>query len=222
LYIHFSKAIDIILHLDKYLQVIVSDNPTLTYVLLFLIIFLETGVVITPFLPGDSILLVAGALAARDLFNIEILFVTILIAAILGDALNYHIGKFAGPKIFKKEESLLLNKEYLLRAQMFYEKHGKKTIIIARFVPIIRTFAPFVAGIGKMPYRTFLAYNIIGAILWCGIFIIGGFLFGNMPWVQAHFGSLILSIIFISLLPFGKELVCYFIAKARQNKHKKI
>ena len=210
-----AKIIEIILHLDKYLQAIVADYSALTYLLLFLIIFLETGVVIFPFLPGDSLLFVAGALAATGTFNIEILFLVIFIAAVTGDAANYHIGKFAGPKIFKKEKSLLFNKEHLARAQKFYEKYGKKTIIIARFIPIIRTFAPFVAGIGTMPYRTFLIYNVIGAFLWCVVFIFGGFLFGNVPWIQAHFGPLILAIIFISLLPVAKEFVSYLIEKKR-------
>lgn len=211
-----AKIFEIILHLDKYLQAIVADYSALTYLLLFLIIFLETGVVIFPFLPGDSLLFVAGALAATGTFNIEILFLVILIAAITGDAINYHIGKFAGPKIFKKEKSLFFNKEHLARAQKFYEKYGKKTIIIARFIPIIRTFAPFIAGIGTMPYRTFLIYNVIGALLWCILFIFGGFLFGNVPWVQEHFGPLILAIIFISLLPAAKEIIAHLIAQKRR------
>lgn len=197
---------DIILHLDKYLQTIASEYSALTYILLFLIIFLETGIVVTPFLPGDTLLFAAGTLAATGVFRIEILFSIIFIAAVVGDALNYHIGKYVGPKIFKKESSLLFNKEHLARAQKFYEQHGKKTIILARFIPIIRTFAPFVAGIGTMPYKIFLMYNIIGAALWCGLFIFGGALFGNIPWVKEHFGIIILAIIFISLLPLAKEI----------------
>lgn len=197
---------DTILHLDKYLQTIVNEYSALTYILLFLIIFLETGIVVTPFLPGDSLLFAAGTLAAVGAFNVEILFLIIFIAAVAGDALNYHIGKFVGPKVFKKESSSLFNKEYLIRAQKFYERHGKKTIILARFIPIIRTFAPFVAGIGTMPYRIFLIYNIVGAALWCGLFIFGGFLFGNIPWVKEHFGLIILAIIIISLLPLVKEI----------------
>lgn len=208
-----AKILEIILHLDKYLQVIVNEHSTLTYVLLFSIIFFETGVVILPFLPGDTLLFVAGTLAATGLFNIEILFLIIFAAAVAGDALNYHVGRFAGPKIFKKEKSLLFNKDHLASAQRFYEKYGKKTIIIARFIPIIRTFAPFVAGIGTMPYRIFLVYNVIGALLWCGLFIFGGFLFGNVPWVQAHFGPLIIAIIFISLLPVSKEVIAHLIAR---------
>lgn len=198
---------DILLHLDQYLQTIVNEYSALTYLLLFIIIFLETGIVVTPFLPGDSLLFVAGTLSATGSFNIEILFLIIFIAAVLGDTINYHIGKFAGPKIFKKESSLFFNKEYLLRAQKFYEKHGKKTIILARFIPIIRTFAPFVAGIGVMPYKVFLVYNVIGAALWSGLFIFGGALFGNIPWVKEHFGILVLAIIFISLIPLVKELI---------------
>lgn len=198
---------EIILHLDKYLQTIVNEYSALTYLLLFLIIFFETGIVITPFLPGDSLLFAAGTISATGAFNVEILFLIIFIAAVAGDAVNYHIGKFIGPKIFKKESSWLFNKEHLVRAQKFYERHGKKTIVLARFIPIIRTFAPFVAGIGTMPYGIFLIYNVIGAALWCGLFIFGGALFGNIPWVKEHFGILILAIIFISLVPLAKELI---------------
>lgn len=200
-------------HLDKYLGNIVNEYYLLAYLFLFLIIFFETGVVVTPFLPGDSLLFVSGALAAADSLRIEALVFVIFIAAILGDALNYHIGKFTGPKIFKKESSLLFNKEYLTRAQNFYEKHGKKTIILARFIPIIRTFAPFVAGVGTMPYRTFLMYNIIGSALWVFIFIFGGFLFGNIPFVKENFGLVIIAIIFISLIPVLKEVAVHFYKK---------
>lgn len=199
-----SKIFEVILHLDKYLQIIVNQYSTATYLLLFLIIFFETGVVVMPFLPGDSLLFVAGALASTGSFKIMLLFLVIFIAAVIGDTVNYHAGKFFGPKIFKKESSFLFHKEYLLRAEKFYEKHGKKTIIIARFIPIIRTFAPFVAGIGKMPYGTFLIYNIVGAAAWCGIFIFGGYLFGNIQWIKENFGLLILAIIFISLIPLIK------------------
>ena len=210
------QIIEVILHIDKYLQAIVNEYSIATYVLLFLIIFFETGIVVTPFLPGDSLLFAAGALAATGSFNIEILFIIILTAAVLGDALNYQIGKYIGPKIFKKESSLLFHKEHLVRAQAFYEKHGKKTIILARFIPIIRTFAPFVAGIGTMSYRVFLAYNFIGAVLWCSLFIFGGFLFGNIPWVKEHFGLLIITIIFISLLPLLKAIIVHFLMKRKK------
>lgn len=211
----FLRAIEIFLHLDKYLQAIVDEYSALTYGLLFLIIFLETGIVITPFLPGDSLLFTAGALAAIDSFRIEILFLIIFIAAVLGDTINYHIGKYIGPKIFTKESSFFFHKEHLTRAQKFYEKYGKKAIIIARFVPIMRTFAPFVAGIGKMSYKVFLAYNIIGATIWCGLFIFGGFLFGNIPWVRENFGVIVVAIIFISLIPVFKEVAFHYLQKKK-------
>ena len=208
-----TQIVELILHLDKYLQIIVNEYSIITYILLFLIIFFETGVVVTPFLPGDSLLFTAGALAAVNSFRIEILFLVILIAAIAGDTLNYHIGKFAGPKVFNKKSSFFFHKEHLISAQRFYEKHGKKTIILARFIPIIRTFAPFVAGIGSMRYKTFITYNVIGAVLWSSLFIFGGFIFGNIPWVKEHFGLLILAIIFISLIPLIKEVVFHFYEK---------
>ncbi len=210
-----TKIFEVMLHLDKYLQTIVNEYSALTYLLLFLIIFFETGIVIMPFLPGDSLLFVAGTLAATGAFKIGILFLVVFVAAVAGDALNYHLGKFAGPKIFKKEESIFFHKEHLARAQKFYEKHGKKTIILARFIPIIRTFAPFVAGIGNMPYRIFFIYNVVGAALWCSLFIFGGFLFGNIPWVKEHFGLLILAIIFVSLLPLAKEIISHYITRRR-------
>lgn len=203
------------MHLDKYLQIMVSEYAVVTYLLLFLIIFLETGIVIAPFLPGDSLLFAAGALAATGSFELGLLFFVIFLASVLGDTLNYQIGNFIGPKIFNKESSWLFNRRYLLRAQEFYEKNGKKTIILARFIPIIRTFAPFVAGIGTMSYWVFLLYNIIGAILWCVLFIFGGFLFGNMAIVKENFSLLILIIIIISLSPLIKEIWFYF--KAKRN-----
>ncbi len=206
------------MHLDKYLQAIVNEYAAATYVLLFLIVFLETGLVLTPFLPGDSLLFTAGALAAIGSFRVEILFLILFIAAVAGDAVNYHLGKFIGPKVFKKESSLLFNQKHLLRAQGFYEKYGKKTIILARFIPIIRTFAPFVAGIGAMPYRIFIIYNVIGAALWCSLFIFGGFLFGNIPWVKEHFGVLILAIIFVSLVPLIKEIIVHYFIKEGAKK----
>lgn len=206
---------EILLHLDTYLQVLVNEYSTWVYVFLFLIIFFETGIIITPFLPGDSLLFAAGALAAIGSFNLAILFAVLLLAAVLGDTANYHIGKFIGPKVFRKESSFFFRKEYIVRAQRFYEQHGKKTIILARFIPIIRTFAPFVAGIGTMPYRTFLFYNIVGALLWCGLFVFGGFFFGNLVWVQEHFGLLILGIILVSLIPMIKEIIVHL----RKKKH---
>ena len=205
-----TQLFETILHLDQYLQFIVTTYSTLTYAILFGIVFFETGVVVAPFLPGDSLLFTAGALAATGSLKIGPLFLIFLSAAIGGDALNYHIGKFIGPKIFKKESSLLFHKEHLIRAQKFYEKNGKKTIILARFIPIMRTFAPFVAGIGKMPYGIFFTYNIIGALLWSSLFLFGGFLFGNIPWIKEHFGILVIGIIFVSLMPFLKEIFVHF------------
>ncbi|MGV8092980.1 MAG: DedA family protein [Mangrovibacterium sp.] len=209
--------IEMLLHVDKYLQEIVNEYSTLTYVILFIIIFLETGVVVTPFLPGDSLLFAAGALAATGAFDVGLLFVIVLVAAVLGDTVNYHAGKFIGPKVFNRESSLLFRKEYLVRAQDFYEKHGKATIIIARFVPIIRTFAPFVAGIGRMTYMVFLAYNFIGGLLWCSLFIFGGFLFGNIPWVKGNFSLIALLIIFVSILPILKEGIVFLRARLRNK-----
>ena len=207
------EFVNVILHIDTYLQTIVNEYATLTYAILFLIVFLETGLVVTPFLPGDSLLFAAGAIAATRALNVEFLFLIIFIAAVLGDTVNYHLGKYIGPKVFKKENSLLFHKEHLVRAQTFYQKYGKKTIILARFVPIIRTFAPFVAGIGTMSYGVFLWYNIIGAALWCGLFIFGGFMFGNVPWVKEHFGILIITIIVLSIVPLLKEAYTHFMAK---------
>ncbi|HLC88502.1 MAG TPA: DedA family protein [Candidatus Nanoarchaeia archaeon] len=213
---------EVILHLDKYLQTLVNEYSTITYAILFLIIFLETGLVIAPFLPGDSLLFVAGALAAVGSFRIEVLLMVIFIAAVLGDTLNYHVGKIIGPKIFKKESSLFFRKDYLLRAQEFYVKYGKKTIVLARFIPIIRTFAPFVAGIGTMPYRIFLTYNVLGAVLWSSFFLFGGFLFGNIVWVKEHFGLMVIIIILISLVPLVKEMVAHFWRKKKSEHEQKI
>lgn len=201
------SLIDFILHIDTHLDAIVSAYPTLSYLLLFFIIFIETGVVVMPFLPGDSLLFVVGALSALGSLNIFSVFLIMFFAAVLGDTVNYHIGKSVGPHVFRAKSSWFFNKEHLFRAQEFYNKHGKKTIVIARFVPIVRTFAPFVAGIGDMKYRDFFAYNVIGALLWCGLFIIGGFFFGNIPWVQDNFGTFILAIIFLSLMPLVIELI---------------
>jgi membrane-associated protein len=212
------QTIEIILHIDRYLQGIVSQYSALTYFIIFFIIFIETGLVVTPFLPGDSLLFAAGALAATGSFNIELLLVIVILAAVLGDTVNYHIGKFIGPKVFKQESSLLFNKEHLIRAEKFYEKHGKKTIILARFLPIIRTFAPFVAGIGSMAYGVFLIYNVIGAVMWSSLFLFCGYLFGNIPWVKAHFGLLVLTIIFVSLIPAVKEVIALILSK-RKHQH---
>lgn len=193
--------IDIILHLDRYLGELVANYGPWVYALLFLIIFCETGLVVTPFLPGDSLLFVAGMLAGAGLLDPTVLVVTLTVAAILGDSLNYTIGRWAGPNVFRNENARLLKRAHLLRAQRFYEKHGGKTIVLARFIPIIRTFAPFVAGIGRMHYPRFLAYNVGGGVLWVVLFVMGGYLFGDVPVIKQNLSVVILVIIVLSIMP---------------------
>jgi membrane-associated protein len=197
---------DFVLHMDKHLPQIVNDIGIWIYLVLFAIIFIETGVVIFPFLPGDSLLFAAGAVAATTKMNIFVLAGLLGFAAILGDTVNYWIGHFIGPKVFT-QKSRWLKKEYLDRTVAFYEKHGGKTIFLARFVPIIRTFAPFVAGIGKMRYTYFISYNIVGGILWTSLFLGAGYFFGNLPIVQENFSLVVIMIILISLLPAVYEVV---------------
>jgi len=204
-YINF--LIDFILHLDVHLKAIIENYGYWTYFILFIIIFIETGVVIMPFLPGDSLVFAAGAFAALGSMNIGVLYVILCCAAVLGDTINYEIGKFIGPKIFEKEKIPFLKKEHLERTHKFYEKHGGKTIIFARFIPIIRTFAPFVAGIGDMTYLKFISYNIVGGISWITLFLFGGYFFGNIPSVKENFTMVIFGIIFISILPAIFEYV---------------
>ena len=199
--------IDLFLHLDKHLDVIFRDFGVWTYVLLALVVFCETGLVVTPFLPGDSLLFAAGALAAGGALDVNVVAIALLVAAIVGDTLNYHVGKFFGPKVFERKNSKIFKTEYLERTQRFFEKYGKKTIIIARFVPIVRTFAPFLAGVGKMNYIQFLAYNVIGALLWVGLLVYAGFFFGELPFVKKNFSLVVLAIIIISILPAVFELV---------------
>ncbi len=196
-----ANFIDIFIHLDKHLNTIIQSYGTWTYAILFLIIFCETGLIVTPILPGDSLLFAAGSFAALGSLDPVWLFGLLTIAAILGDTVNYRVGHYIGPKVFHLEDSRIFKKEYLERTHRFYEKHGGKTIIIARFMPIIRTYAPFVAGVGSMKYTSFFAYNVVGAIFWVGIFVFGGFLFGNIPAVKNNFTLVILIIIFFSILP---------------------
>jgi membrane-associated protein len=198
------------LHFDKYLEVFVQQYGFLTYAILFAIIFCETGLVVTPFLPGDSLLFAAGALSASlntgGTLNPVLLIVILSIAAIAGDTVNYLIGAYIGPRVFERN-SRFLKKEYLDRTNEFYEKYGGKTIILARFVPIVRTFAPFVAGVGKMNYRRFIMFNVVGGIVWVVIFVTLGALFGNIPFVKNNFEIVTLGIVFISVLPMIVEFV---------------
>ena len=195
------ELIDFILHVDDHLLEFITNYGIWIYAILFLIIFVETGLVVMPFLPGDSLLFAAGALAASTgVMDPFVLVMLLFTAAVLGDTLNYHIGKFIGPRVFEME-SRFINKKHLHYTQKFFEKHGGKTIIFARFVPFARTFAPFVAGAGNMNYKFFLSFNVIGAICWVGSFITLGYLFGNMPIVKDNFTHLIFGIIIISVLP---------------------
>ncbi len=192
---------EFVMHIDVHLSEIIQSYGTWTYLILFLIIFCETGLVVTPFLPGDSLLFAVGTFAARGDFGLTWILLILTIAAVVGDTVNYWIGDFVGPKIFSKEHVRFLNKEYLERTHEFYEKYGGKTIIIARFVPIIRTFAPFVAGIGSMTYWHFISYNVIGGVVWVAAFILAGYFFGNIPMVKNNFTLVIFAIIVISVLP---------------------
>ena len=201
-----TNLIDYFLHLDKYLGLAIERFGAFSYALLFLIIFMETGFVVTPFLPGDSLIFASGTLSALGHFDILTLYILLVIAAVLGDTVNYWIGHKIGPKIFEKD-SRFIKKRHLEKTKSFYEKHGGKTIILARFVPIVRTFAPFVAGIGLMNYPKFLSFNFIGGFLWVSIFLFLGYFFGNIQFVKDHFELVVLLIILISILPMIFELV---------------
>ena len=204
-----TQIIDIFLHLDVHLNTWAAWMGVWLYVVIFVVVFCETGLVVTPFLPGDSLLFACGALASTEGSSINLgwLIPVILAAAVLGDFCNYEIGKWLGPKVFTRENSIFLNKDHLNKAHAFYEKYGGKTIILARFIPIIRTFAPFVAGIGKMTYFHFASYNIIGAILWVCLFTVGGYFFADLPLVKDQFHYVVLAIIVISVLPAVYEFI---------------
>ena len=198
---YLASFIDIVLHLDTYLVVLVQQYGVWIYAILFAIIFSETGFVVTPFLPGDSLLFVAGAVAAVGGMNIVILLALLVVAAASGNMLNYHIGRYIGPRVFKWENSLFFNTAALQKTEAFYEKHGGKTLVISRFLPLFRTFAPFVAGVGKMDYLRFCFFNLIGAGLWVISLLLAGYFFGNLPWVKQNLSLVIVGIVLISLLP---------------------
>jgi membrane-associated protein len=208
-----ANFIDIFMHLDRHLSEIIQSYGVWTYAILFLIIFCETGLVVTPVLPGDSLLFAAGSFAALGALDPFWLFGLLTVAGVLGDAVNYGVGHYIGPKVFHFEDTRFFRKEYLERTHRFYEKHGGKTIIIARFMPIIRTFAPFVAGVGSMTYRRFAVYNVTGAVLWVGSFVFGGYLFGNIPVVKRNFTLVIMCIIVLSVLPGVVEVLRHRFAK---------
>ncbi|MCM8614153.1 DedA family protein [Accumulibacter sp.] len=198
---YLASFIDIILHLDRHLAVLVQEYGQWIYAILFVIIFSETGFVVTPFLPGDSLLFVAGALAALGGMDIVVLLAVLGVAAVLGNMVNYQIGRFLGPRVFQWEQSRFFNKAALEKTHAFYEKHGGKTLVISRFLPLFRTFAPFVAGIGAMSYSRFTFFNLVGGLGWVGSLTLAGYWFGNLPWIQKNLSLVILAIIAISLVP---------------------
>lgn len=214
---YITHFINIILHIDKYLIAIIQSFGNWTYLILFITIFCETGLVIIPFLPGDSLVFAAGAFAARGDMNLGILLIILCIAAVVGDTVNYEIGRYIGPKILKQDKIRFIKKEHLERTHKFYEKYGGKTIIFARFIPIVRTFAPFVAGIGEMSYKKFISYNIVGGISWICLFLFGGYIFGDIPMVKNNFTSVIYAIIVISVLPALFEFLRqkYFVKESK-------
>jgi membrane-associated protein len=207
--------LEIILHLDKHLLDLCTQYGVWVYAILFVIIFCETGLVVTPFLPGDSLLFAVGSLAAIGALDFTLAIVLLMAAAVLGDTVNYWIGNYVGPKVFHQENNRFLNKEYLVRTHRFYEKHGGKTIIIARFLPIIRTFAPFVAGIGSMTYKRFITFNVVGGALWVLLFVAAGFFFGSVPFVKNNFSLVIIALVLIPGIPSVVEVVRMQLKKRR-------
>ena len=212
-----SKVVDLFLHLDKHLNDVIGEYGAWTYLILFLIVLCETGLVVTPILPGDSLLFAAGAFAALGSLNVFWLFLLLSIAAIAGDTINYWVGHWVGPKIFHRENVRFLNKKHLERTHAFYERYGGKTIIIARFIPIVRTFAPFVAGIGSMSYGRFIAYNVIGGVAWVAICVFSGYYFGNLEIVKKNFSLVIIAIVVISVLPMVFEFIRHRVNRTRST-----
>ena len=196
-----TQVAGLVLHLDRHLLDFATNYGAWVYVLLFVIIFCETGLVVTPFLPGDSLLFVAGTVAATGALNVHVLVILLVIGAVLGDSVNYSIGRWLGPRVFRMPKSWFFNPKHLHSANAFYERHGGKTIIIARFVPIVRTYAPFVAGVGAMGYRRFIGFNVVGGFVWVVLLAYGGYLFGNIPWVKQNISLVVIGIIVVSILP---------------------
>jgi len=203
---HLAQFVDFFVHLDKHLDALILSYGTWSYVVLFLIVFCETGLVVTPILPGDSLLFAAGALAGRGSLDVLLLGVLLFIAAVLGDAVNYKIGHYIGPKVFERKDSKIFKPAYLQKTQEFYDRYGPKTIVIARFVPIVRTFAPFVAGVGRMHYPQFLFYNVVGGLAWVLICTLAGYFFGNVPVVKENFELVVVGIVVVSVLPIAWEM----------------
>jgi len=208
------RFIDFVLHLDQNLKSIIQNYGSWTYLILFLIVFCETGLVVAPFFPGDSLILVAGFLASSGSLELGLLLGIFISAAVIGDAVNYWIGNFVGPRIFSKKNARFWKKEYLEEANEFYEKHGGKTIFLARFIPVIRTFAPFVAGIGKMSYGHFIIYNVAGGIAWVSVFILGGYFFGGLSIVKNELSLIIIAVILVSIMPAAIK----FLSRLRKSK----
>lgn len=207
--------IDFVLHIDQHLQSLCASYGLWVYAILFVIVFCETGLVVTPILPGDSLLFAVGSLAAIGALEVATAILVLIAAAILGDTVNYSIGNYVGPKVFHEEHGRLLNKEYLYRTHAFYEKHGGKTIIIARFLPIIRTFAPFVAGIGSMTYPRFLFFNVFGGVMWVLTFVLAGYWFGNIPLIRNNFSMVIVALVLIPGVPSLLEFIRIQLARRK-------
>ncbi len=212
-----TQFIDIVLHLDRHLNWLIQNYENWIYLILFLIIFCETGLVITPFLPGDSLLFVAGTIAASGAMDVQFLVILLMLAAFFGDNTNYWIGRYLGPKIFTRTDSRILNRKHLEKTNRFYEKHGGKTIIFARFLPIFRTYVPFVAGIGRMVYTRFMTYSALGSFFWINSFILGGYFFGNVPIVKNNLSFFILGIVLISVIPGIIQFTRNWLEKRKAN-----
>jgi membrane-associated protein len=211
-----QQIIEFVLHIDRHLSVLCAMYGPWIYAVLFLVLFCETGLVVTPFLPGDSLLFVIGSLAALGALQAEYAIPLLIAAVFAGDNTNYWIGRTVGPKVFSQEKSRLFNKEYLDRTHGFYERHGKATVILARFLPIIRTFAPFVAGVGRMTYHTFLFFSIVGALLWVNLFILVGYFFGNVPFIKQNFSLVIVALILIPGIPAAAEFIRAFMQRLKK------